>query len=263
MEKIIEYLKQLELSELEAKLYLTLLQTGPVTVRELASNVDVKRTTAYLYIDQLVEKGLVVKIVKGAQKLIAANAAESLNILLDRKLAAAKAAESQFSEMVSQMKSNIANMKETEQAEIRFYKGKIGVKKMYEEALSGSEFRLYANINDLAELLIPNDLNLDFDLFTNALQKNQKLKIYEIIVDDPKKVESFKLSDTSATERYHFKFMPKHVGLTAPGILLYDNKVAIITAGEKLNSIVLHNAEYYENSVKLFDFIWGVLPDSK
>ena len=46
MEKIVDYLKQLDLSDVEAKLYLTLLQTGPSSVRDLAQTIDIKRTTA-------------------------------------------------------------------------------------------------------------------------------------------------------------------------------------------------------------------------
>ena len=62
MDKIIDYLKQLELSDTEAKLYLALLKSGPTGVKELAEKVDVKRTTAYFYIDQLIEKNLIIKI---------------------------------------------------------------------------------------------------------------------------------------------------------------------------------------------------------
>ncbi|HEX8965543.1 MAG TPA: helix-turn-helix domain-containing protein, partial [Patescibacteria group bacterium] len=59
MNQVLLYLEQLDLSESEAKLYMSLLQTGPISVRDLAIKVGIKRTTAYLYIDLLVEKGLV------------------------------------------------------------------------------------------------------------------------------------------------------------------------------------------------------------
>ena len=62
--KIIEYLKQLDLSEIEAELYLILLNKGSLSVRDLAEISGIKRTTAYIYIDQLIEKGLVLKVVK-------------------------------------------------------------------------------------------------------------------------------------------------------------------------------------------------------
>ena len=72
-DKIIEYLKQLDLSEIEAELYLILLNKGPVSVRDLAEMSGIKRTTAYIYIDQLVDKGLVMKMVRESKRLVAAN----------------------------------------------------------------------------------------------------------------------------------------------------------------------------------------------
>src|SRR5579872_6618280 len=89
MDKIIDYLKQLDLSVAEAKLYLTLLQTGPTSVRDLAQTVDIKRTTAYFYIDQLVEKGLIMKLVRGSKKLVAANEPENLRELVEKKVVSA------------------------------------------------------------------------------------------------------------------------------------------------------------------------------
>src|SRR5215469_15447405 len=96
MDKIIDYLKQLDLSDAEAKLYLTLLKAGPVSVRDLAQTVDIKRTTAYFYIDQLVEKGLIMKLVKGSKKLIAANEPENLKILVEEKIKKAQAVQENF-----------------------------------------------------------------------------------------------------------------------------------------------------------------------
>src|SRR5258708_38672740 len=89
-DQIIDYLKQLDLSDVEAKLYLMLLQTGPTTVRDLAQTVDIKRTTAYFYIDQLVEKGLIMKLVRGSKKLVAANEPGNLQHLVEKKVASAK-----------------------------------------------------------------------------------------------------------------------------------------------------------------------------
>src|SRR6185437_9522325 len=90
MNTIIDYLKQLDLSDAEAKLYLTLIQTGPNNVRDLAQTVNIKRTTAYFYIDQLIEKGLIMKIIRGSKKLISANDPENLHYLVEKKLDSAR-----------------------------------------------------------------------------------------------------------------------------------------------------------------------------
>jgi sugar-specific transcriptional regulator TrmB len=57
---IIEYLEHMDIAKSEAELYLTLLQIGqPVSVRELARTAGINRLTAYHYLNQLTEKGLV------------------------------------------------------------------------------------------------------------------------------------------------------------------------------------------------------------
>src|ERR1700744_3984765 len=100
MDKIIDYLKQLDLSDVEAKLYLTLFQTGPASVRDLAATINIKRTTAYFYIDQLVEKGLIMKLVKGSKKLVAANDPENLKTLVEEKIKSANAVKEGFPEII-------------------------------------------------------------------------------------------------------------------------------------------------------------------
>jgi|GEM_PF-1040294 len=263
MLKILTYLKQLDLTEAESKLYLTLLKMGPLSVRDLASTSDIKRTTAYLYIDQLIEKGLVMKLVKGSQKQVAANPPENLQHLVEQQVQSAETAKKQFEEVLSLITSKMPKEKENEEVEIRYYKGLSGIMKVYEDALKARNFCLYVNLTELDHLLNPNNLGLDYDLFERGIETNKDLHIYEIIADQPGSVEQFNLEETKRKGRYYFKHMPTKVGLTAPGILLYDNKVAIISGKETPHVYVLYNQEYYENSTKLFDFVWDVLPGPK
>lgn len=56
-----ETLKTLGLSEKESKIYLALLQLGPATPYKMAKRSGLKRPTAYVIADELVEKGYAVK----------------------------------------------------------------------------------------------------------------------------------------------------------------------------------------------------------
>ena len=261
MEKIIEYLKQLELSELEAKLYLTLLQTGPITVRDLAANVEVKRTTAYLYVDQLVEKGLVMKIAKGSKKLVAADDPKVLEQLVAEKVKHANEVEKNFQGILREIKTSLPEFKNIEDADIKYSKGKQALQRVYDDALKGKELRVYANLAELEKLFKENDFLLEYQVYEKALEDNDQLTIHEIVADTPGSIENFSLDQTVETKRYFYKYMPADVGLSAPGILMYDNKVAIINAKDNFSIVVLNNSDYYYNSIKLFDFIWKVLPE--
>lgn len=260
MDKIIDYLKQLELSDTEAKLYLTLLKTGPTSVRDLAATIEIKRTTAYLYIDLLIEKGLIMKIVKGSEKFIAANPPEeSLEHLVKDHVEKAKNIQLEFPTMIQTLTTSLPQIREVGEAEIKYYKGRNGVQKIYEEALKAKELRSFVNITIMADTLPENA-----KIFAHALKNNKNIKIYEIIEESPVSKEQTQFQSNNAdNERYFYKFLPHEVKLSAADTLIYDGKVSIINVRNSISGIVLTNTDYYHNSKELFDFIWKVLPASK
>src|SRR5579859_5142187 len=139
MSKIVDYLEKLDLSEIEAKLYLALLESGPVTVRELARKTGIGRTTSYPYIDLLIEKELIMKIVKRSRTQVIANPPqESLQYLIKQKAETFKSINEEFPEIIKTLTATLPQPKNISEAEIKYYKGKNGVKKIYEDALQGS-----------------------------------------------------------------------------------------------------------------------------
>ncbi len=254
MDKLIEYLKHLDLSDAEARIYLRLLQTGPTSVRELAQTVDIKRTTAYFYIDQLVEKGLIMKLVRGSKKLVAANEPENLNILVEEKLKQANQVQKEFPTILSSLTNAIPIENSIGNAEVRYYKGANGVKKIYEEALQSDVLMSYVNITDV-ENMFQNNVNI----FDRALEKNKKLSIYEIVEDSPASREQVKV--LSQNKRYNFKFLPHDVKIKASDILIYSGNVAIINLRNSITGVVFHNSDYHDISKEVFNFMWRTLPE--
>jgi HTH-type transcriptional regulator, sugar sensing transcriptional regulator len=252
MDNIVDYLKQLDLSDVEAKLYLTLLKTGPASVRDLAQTVDIKRTTAYFYIDQLVEKGLIMKLVKGSKKLVAANDPENLQVLVEEKLKKAKEVQKGFPDILKALTTSLPKENNGTEAEIKYYKGKSGVKKIYEESLGGKELRSFVNVEEVLEAFPENA-----QLFNNAFDKNPEMIMYEIAENSSEAKNRIETSN----KNHIYKLLPKGMKLTAQDILIYENKVAIIHFRDQINAIVLHNADLYSNLKLLFDFIWKILPE--
>lgn len=60
MEHLIEPLRNLGLSDKEARVYLALLQLGPATPYKISKRAHLKRPTAYVITEELLEKGFVV-----------------------------------------------------------------------------------------------------------------------------------------------------------------------------------------------------------
>lgn len=253
MDNVVDYLKQLDLSDVEAKLYLTLLQAGPTSVRDLAQTIAIKRTTTYFYIDQLVEKGLIMKIVKGSKKLVAANEPENLKVLVEAKAASAKKVEQDFPKILNLLSTSLPKENGTSDAEIRYYKGKNGVKKIYEDVLKTKELRSYVNIEEIVHAFPEN-----LELFNKALNQNPNMQMYEIVENSPQSKKYVDFSKNSPA--YHQKLLPKDMQLTAQDILIYDNKVAIINLRGNIHGIILYNLELFDNFKMLFNFTWKMLP---
>ena len=250
MNTIIDYLKQLDLSDAEAKLYLTLIQTGPNNVRDLAQTVNIKRTTAYFYIDQLIEKGLIMKIIRGSKKLISANDPENLHYLVEKKLDSARIVKQNLPTILEDLKATLPEDKEIDNAEIRYYKGLPGIRKIYEDAFKAKELRSYVKVETNGGLFTDN-----VDLFNQALKTNKNLTVKEIIYDSPDAtIDAQKILQKN--ERYTYKLMPKKLNLTSGDTLIYDGKVAIIDYKGHMHGVILHNTDYFNNSKELFDFIW-------
>lgn len=68
MNRILLYLKRLGFSNIEARIYLTLLKAGTSTVKELSEKVNMNRTAIYPYINilmLLLRKELFLKLRRG------------------------------------------------------------------------------------------------------------------------------------------------------------------------------------------------------
>lgn len=191
-----------------------------------------------------------------AQKLVAAYEPENLKELVESKIASAKAVQQGFPEILKFLNSSQSKENTDSEAEIKYYKGKNGVKKIYEEVLSAEEVRSFVNIEEIAQVFPEN-----FPLFDNAFKKNSNMKMYEIVENSPE--AKIRFSNSIKRERYYYKFLPKDMKLTAQDILVYENKVAIINFKEKSSGIVLRNEELYNNFKMLFDFIWSILPEEE
>lgn len=254
MEKIIDYLKQLDLSEIEANLYLTLLQTGPISVRDVANAIGIKRTTAYLYVEQLEAKGLVIKMVQGSRPQIAASPAENaLEQLVKNSIQKTKTIEKGLPEMLQKIQMVLPTQRELGEAEIKYYKGENGIKRIYDEALKTKELRAYANF--VSGVIFPEIEKMYFEAF----KKNPDLTMYELLADSP----SARKQPQFDNKRYFRKYIPPNVKLSTADNLIFDGKVCIINLENKISGTILQNKDYYKNSKEIFDFIWNLIPETK
>jgi len=254
---VLTYLQQLGFSATEAKLYIILLKSGPITVAALAEKSNTNRTAAYAHINSLLLKGIITKV-KGSTNKIAANSPDYLHNLVEQKAIQIGMLQEKLPSVISLLNSSISTQDHSLQSEMKYYKGKNGARAIYSDMFKAKEIRSYFNPVQAVNVFPENA-----QLFENALTQNKRLRIFEIIEDT--KVARKQMTMHSQHKGYHYKFLPNDVKLTSNDILIYDGKVAIINIRDKnsVEGVVLENRDYYNNSVQLFDLLWRLLPEPK
>ena len=81
-----EKLKNLGLSENEAKVYMAMLELGPSVVVEISRKSQINRPTTYVQIESLKKKGLVSTQTKGKKQIFIAESPDKLELLIDSEL---------------------------------------------------------------------------------------------------------------------------------------------------------------------------------
>ncbi len=259
MKQIITFLKQLDLSNTEIKIYIKLLSSGPLTVSELAEKIKMNRTAIYSYINSLKNTGLLSHS-KGISSKFSACPPEQLYELVDYKLNKIKRIQDNLPTMVNEMYKILPKNTTKPVNEIKYHKGILGVRQIYRDVLNSNLLRTYVDYDAIMHSLPENDT-----LFTEKFKTNTSLKLYELVQDNRStrsgNYNFIKLN--KADPRFKYKILPAEIKLEATDTIIYDGKVAIININDRndLSGVVITNQEYYKNSVQLFDLLWKLLPD--
>ncbi len=81
----IELQEILDFDELESRIYLTLLRTGPITASSLAKDLNVDRARMYRCIDKLVDRNIISTTLSSPKLCIAIEPENALKLALERK----------------------------------------------------------------------------------------------------------------------------------------------------------------------------------
>src|SRR3989344_5510052 len=232
-------------SEKEAVVYIALLELGKGTVRQISSKAGINRTTSYDILGSLSNKGLVSVSGKEPKSEYAVEPPEAITTYLK------KVAE----EATERIKKSEAVLPELEllhakqnRPRIRFYEGKEGLERVYEDTLTSSEpIRAYATIDDMHNAL-PNY----FPEYYKRRAGNN-ISIRAIVPETPSGRER-KTHDEE--EKRQIAFVPADKYYFSPEINIYDDKVMIASWREKLG-IIIESHEIADAMKKIYELAWA------
>jgi len=222
------------LTPIEAKIYSTLVETGPLLAGDISKKAGIHRRLVYDATERLLTKGLLGKITKNNRKYFEAVRPDRLVEMLDER-------KERLKETVEQL--NIRWHTAQEHQETLLYEGKQGLKTVFEDLL-----------RERKEILIVGTGLKSYEMMNHYFkwydERRKKLKIPVRIIFEETSRKSIPKVPLS-----QIKFLPeKYIGPTA--IDIYGDNVALILWSEKPLALIMRNKEIADSYRNFFELMW-------
>ena len=237
LSNIKEYIRKIGLTENESKFYLTLLEHGPNQAGTISRKSGLHRRVVYDTAEMLIKKGLIGYIKKNNKKLFQASNPNRIIEMLKEK-------EESINDILPQMLLMFNKTQEKE--ETNFYKGKAGLKTVFEDQISEKKEIFILGASTIAYEM----LEFYFHWFDKRRIEN-KIKTKIIFNQDEKEKElKIPLSEV--------RYLPEKYS-SPLAVNIYGDKVAIILwSKENPFAIVIKNKEISEGYRKHFELLWKI-----
>ena len=142
----IKKLESIGLSGKKAKIYLTVLELGRATAIDIAKKANIKRTTVYDVVLELISDGYLSESKRGARRIFIAEDPSVLIGTFEQRMNEIKEIAPELLKIYTEV---------IPKPQLRFYDGFNGVKRIMEERLSmsGKEQFFWSSISDLLDVL--------------------------------------------------------------------------------------------------------------
>lgn len=245
---LIQQLKQVGLSDKQAKVYLAVLELGEASALQISRHSGVNRVTCYQALDRLAAEGLVREVkVEGKSRFVAEMPKKLLENLLDKKISTERqilALEKVLPELES-----LYNYSEVK-PKIRFYEGVEGLKQIYQDTLEEKKeilaFTAYHRV----------DASLKRWLDKHYVPQRVKRNIFaKVIAPSSEFAQKFKRLDSR--QNRHTLLVPADKFPFSIEVNIYGNKVAIISFVKKeMMGVIIESKEVAATFRLIFQLAW-------
>lgn len=236
-----QLLERSGLTKNEGKIYIALIRSGPLMAGNITEKTGIHRRNIYDSIERLMQKGLVSYIIKNNRKWFQASDPERLLHIMEEQKGRIINDKLRLAKEIKKLKPHLR-----ESHDVRFFKGKEGIKTVFEDILAtGENYVGYGpgeQIEKILRFYMPGYIK-------RRLKKRIKPKlIYNESAHNRKYVR------TPLTES---RFLPDEFSSHA-ALRIYGSKVAIILFSEaEPLAIVIDNRSIAEGYRKYFNVIWN------
>ena len=235
-------IKQLGLSDNEAKVYVAALELGQATVQELGKKSKVKRTTVYALIEGLKEKGLLSETKKGKKTLFLAQNPEMLLLLSEKRLEEIKKA-------LPELKS-IYNSGSAEKPKLKFFEGKEGYFAVYKNILKENPKELLA-ISSYESWLKHIDLEFEEKWTQQRIKQGMFLRWLDF-----KTKATTKMAKEGKKGLREIRFLPDKFAFVST-MFIYEGKIGLMSGETKdFMAVVVESQEFYQTFKQFFEMLY-------
>lgn len=218
-------LRNIGLKKNESEIYLYLLKNGLSTPPQIAKGTGILRTNCYNILNELQGRGLISKEKRGKRESFIARDPDALKNELAEKL-----------ESVDRILPDLRNLYKSQinKPIIRFFETFEEVKQIYEMTLEADSIYALGSTEQLD--------NINSSFFEEYIRKVEQRKIifHDILTNDSKG-KSTEIIKSLRGQLHQIKYLPKNINDPLTDILLWDNKLALISLNEPVFGTIIES----------------------
>jgi predicted transcriptional regulator len=232
-------LKHIGLNEKESQIYLSLLELGSSTVLTISKRSGIKRPTAYLVLQSLVEKGFASRVIKEKKTFFSPQHPKKLITESELRL-------KELQEVVPQLE--IMFRKRKERPQIRIFEGKDELDRAYDDLFFIKGNALFMGTSKLSMEAFPRSYQKQ-----QLMSRSQEFTIREL-VDESK--EGMDYANKVRGEYHEFRFIPKKFLPFEADIGIFGNHTLITSVKKEYFTIDIESKEIARAFRTIFEMMW-------
>lgn len=243
-------LQEIGLNKSEAKVYLTLLEIGPVTTGPLLSKAQVSSSKIYGILERLIGKGLVSFIIQSKTKYYQAAPPETLLDYMREEEEQQEIRKEKIKIFVNELR--LKQSKQEEKQEARIFLGWKGVQNAYNLIIEmlpwGSEFIGFVQPTTEEE-------RKEVKIFYQQYHKKRLEKKYHTKLISNESLRSiFEKEPYSSFRRFEVRYVKN----CPAGLVIFGNNILIIAFEKKPVAIVIQSEPIAKSYRNLFYEMWKI-----
>lgn len=242
-----DILRKIGLTVNEVKIYFHLLKSGSSTAYEIGKQTGIYRVHVYDKLEQLMDKGLVTHVYRGAKKYFQATHPHKIKQFLQDQKREIEVQEQEVDAILPELEAMTKIPKEDTFVEV--FKGKEGLKYFLRDIIKTKQEVLITGIDDQKyQDTLPIFMK---QYFRDLLKNNIKERVVTV------KKRGVFLFEKKLAPTTHYRFLEEKQ-FNPTNTFVYGTKVVIVTWGTPVTAVMIRNKDIAETYRNHFEHLWKI-----